>query len=214
MITASMTYDEIISEIKKDISQVFEISEKKDHKVKRIIQKSQIFPVRLHSFVTSPKKNRWLLTWEAHSRNHVGDNIPFAMICIINNKNGRLAVMPSFHESGDPTFFVFLPHFFQRFADRMGIEFNGEELIKRYFQFNLNFSINTKKEMVNEKQYVIRASGTSSEGVALGYQLLDGSFFFKTFITYNMAKGEQSKEFFESEEIRKRNHEDFLNTII
>ena len=210
MVTFGMTYDEIIREIKNDIPYILDASDKKDVKVRRAILKSSLFPIRLHSFVTSRNHNRWVLLWEALSKKNIGEKALFSMVCIVNSSNGRIAFMPSFHESGEPTFFVFLPHFFQRYADRMGIELNGEELIKRYFQFNLNFSINTKKEMVNEKQYVIRATGTSSEGVALGYQLLDGSFFFKTFITYDMAKGEQEDEFRESEEKRSERHSEFL----
>ena len=209
-----MTYDEIISEVKKDILPVFETSEKKDHKVKRIIQKSQIFPVRLYSFVTSPSKNRWLLTWEAHSRKHVGDNIPFAMICIINKKNGRFAVMPFFQNTGEiPYFFIFLPHFFQRFADRAKIPLTGEELIRRFFQYNVNFSIERRKKIISDTQYAIEVTATSHEGVALGYQLSDGSFFLKTFITYDMAKGDQIESFRESELQRIACHEEFLRSI-
>ena len=214
MVVPGMTYGEIVSEIKKDIPYVLDVSDKKEGKVRRAILKSSIFPVRLFSFVTSKNRNRWMLLWEACGKKSIGDNVLFSMVCIVNNSNGRMAIMPSFHNTGEPTFFIFLPHFFQRFANRMGIKLSGEELIKRYFQYNPNFSIDTKKEMVTDKQYAIRASGTSTDGIALGYQLLDGSFFFKTFITYDMAKGEQLKEFFESEERRKRNHEDFLNMII
>jgi hypothetical protein len=214
MIISGMTYDEIISEVKKDIPLVFEISDRKDHKVRRIVQKSQVFPVRLHSFVTSPNKNRWLLTWEAHSRRHVGDNIPFAMVCTINNRNGRIAIMPSFQDDWNLLFFIFLPHFFQRFSSRMGLDLHGEELIRRFFQYNVNFSIDTKKRLISETEYTIAISGTSLEGIALGYQLHDGSFFFKTFITYEMAKGDQIETFRQCELRRTIKHDEFLKAIL
>ena len=215
MIVSGMTYDEIITEVSKDVADVFELSCKKDAKIKRIVQKSQTFPVRLYSFVTSsPNKNRWLLTWEAHSRKHVGDNILFAMICIINNKNGRIAIMPSFQNLQHPLFFIFLPHFFQRFAERMQIDATGEELIRRFFQFNVNFSIDTRRQMISNTQFVIEATATSPEGISLGYQLADGSFFFKTFITYEMAKGEQIEAFRTSELRRVESHEGFLKSIL
>ena len=214
MIVSGMTYDEIITEVNKDVADVFELSCKKDARIKRIIQKSQLFPVRLYSFVTSSNKNRWLLTWEAYSRKHVGDNILFSMICIINNKNGRIAIMPSFQNLQRPLFFIFLPHFFQRFAERMQIDATGEELIRRFFQFNVNFSIDTKRQMVSDTQYTIESTATSPDGISLGYQLADGNFFFKTFITYDMAKGEQIEAFRASELRRVESHEEFLKSIL
>ena len=214
MIVIGMTYDEIITEVNKDVADVFELSCKKDAKIKRIIQKSHLFPVRLYSFVTSSNKNRWLLTWEAYSRKHVGDNILFSMICIINNKNGRIAIMPSFQNLQRPLFFIFLPHFFQRFAERMQIDATGEELIRRFFQFNVNFSIDTKRQMVSDTQYTIESTATSPDGISLGYQLADGNFFFKTFITYDMAKGEQIEAFRTSELRRVESHEGFLKSIL
>ena len=214
MIVIGMTYDEIITEVNKDVADVFELSCKKDARIKRIIQKSQLFPVRLYSFVTSSNKNRWLLTWEAYSRKHVGDNILFSMICIINNKNGRIAIMPSFQNLQRPLFFIFLPHFFQRFAERMQIDATGEELIRRFFQFNVNFSIDTKRQMVSDTQYTIESTATSPDGISLGYQLADGNFFFKTFITYDMAKGEQIEAFRTSELRRVESHEEFLKSIL
>ena len=214
MIVSGMTYDEIITEVNKDVADVFELSCKKDAKIKRIVQKSQIFPVRLYSFVTSSNKNRWLLTWEAHSRKHVGDNILFAMVCIVNNRNGRIAIMPSFQNLQHPLFFIFLPHFFQRFAERMQIDATGEELIRRFFQFNANFSIDTRRQMISNTQSVIEATATSPEGISLGYQLAYGSFFFKTFITCDMAKGEQIESFRESELRRETSHKEFLKSIL
>lgn len=90
----------------------------------------------------------------------------------------------------------------------------GEALMRRFFQYNANFSIETRKRMVNENQYAIEATGTSEEGVALGYQLVDGSFFSKTFISYEMAKGEQVEEFRESESKRIANHESIIDELL
>lgn len=213
MITTTMNYDEIKEEVRKDIPLVLDLSDKRNQKVRRAVLKSQLFPVRLYTFVTSPNKNRWLLTWEAYSRKNIGDNILFAMVCLINTNRGRIAVMPSVQDLLNPRYFIFLPHFFQRFAERTGIELTGEDLMRRFFQYNANFSIETRQRVINEKQYAIEATGTSEEGVALGYQLADGSFFFKTFITYNMAKGEQVEEFRESENKRIANHESIIDEL-
>ena len=53
MITTSMTASELFEEIKDDYPNVFAISDTKDAKASRIINKSGIFPVRIHSFVTT-----------------------------------------------------------------------------------------------------------------------------------------------------------------
>lgn len=213
MIVPAMTYNEIIDEIKRDIPFVFDLSVKKDRKVRRLVLKASVFPLRIYSFVTSKNKNRWLLTWEAHNRKNINDNILFAMICIANHANGRLAIMPNFNNSKDLSFSIFLPHFFQRFAERIKIDSTGEDLIRRYFQYNANFGIDIKKEMVSETKYTILATGTSTEGVALGHQLADGSFLFKTFITYEMSKGEQVDTFAKSEENRMQGHENLLKEL-
>lgn len=47
----------------------------------------------------------------------------------------------------------------------------------------------------------------------LGHQLADGSFFFKTFITYEMSKGEQVDTFAKSEENRMQGHENLLKEL-
>lgn len=214
MIIPTMSYAEIISEIKQDIPYIFELSEKKDQKVKRLVQKSAIFPFRLHSFVSSRNHNRWLLTWEAHTRKNHGDNILFSMACIFNNANGRFVVMPYFQDGHSLSFIIFLPHFFQRFAERMHLSLTGEDLIRRYLQYNINFSIKTKEVLVSHTKKAIEVQCTSAEGVALGYQLLDGSFFFKTFISYEMAKGNQIEDFAKSEENRQEYYDDFINKYL
>lgn len=210
MIIPTMTYAEIISEIKQDLPYIFDLSDKKDQKIKRLVQKSVLFPLRIHSFVNSQNHNRWLLTWEAHTRKNYGDNILFTMACIFNNANGRLVVMPYFQDGHSLSFIIFLPHFFQRFAERMNLSLTGEDLIKRYLQYNINFSIKTKEEFISENKKVIEVQCTSAEGIALGYQLADSSFFFKTFITYEMAKGKQIEEFSKSEEKRQEYYNNFI----
>lgn len=68
MITSTMTAEELLDEIRADYPNVLTISDGKDAKVIRIIKKSVLFPVRIHSFVTTVRKNKWLILWEAHSK--------------------------------------------------------------------------------------------------------------------------------------------------
>lgn len=85
--------------------------------------------------------------------------------------------MPYFQDGHSLSFIIFLPHFFQRFAERMHLSLTGEDLIRRYLQYNINFSIKTKEVLVSRTKKAIEVQCTSAEGVALGYQLVDGSFF-------------------------------------
>lgn len=45
-----------------------------------------------------------------------------------------------------------------------------------------------------------------AEGVALGYVSAEGNILFKTFVTYDMLKGEQIAKFIENEKIRQEIH--------
>ena len=81
MITTSMTPSELLEEIKADYPNVFAISDTKDAKVSRIINKSGIFPVRIYSFVTTKRKNKWLILWEAYNKKDIGDNCRISFVC-------------------------------------------------------------------------------------------------------------------------------------
>ena len=122
--------------------------------------------------------------------------------------------MPYFQDGHSLSFIIFLPHFFQIFAERMHLSLTGEDLIRRYLQYNINFSIKPKEVCISETKKAIEVQCTSVEGVALGYQLVDGSFFFKTFISYEMAKGNQIEDFAKSEENRQEYYDDFINKYL
>lgn len=55
--------------------------------------------------------------------------------------------MPYFQDGHSLSFIIFLPHFFQRFAERMHLSLTGEDLIRRYLQY-----INENREIKEQNK--------------------------------------------------------------
>ncbi len=212
MYTATMTVEELVSEFKADLPQIVEISNAKQAKVDRIIKKSVLFPVYLHAFVKTRRGNDWFILFEAKSKKNMGDNVLMALVSLINMQDGRYAMMWS-SVYDRPQFIMFTPHFFQRFAQRVGIELTGIELIHRYFKINPSYGFNVSRERIGDKEKT-NVYGSTVEGIALGVRIYTESnvILFRTFITYDMCKGEQIEEFARAEEIRREIHEE-MTTI-
>lgn len=206
MITTTMTAEELPNEIKADYPNVLAISDGKDVKVSRIIKRSGIFPVRIHSFVTTKRKNKWLILWESHSKKEIGDNCRISFICYHDTGHGKYAYMPVFVK-GQMVLLAFPPHFFSRFAERMDIDLTGEDLMKRYFEVNNSYSFTFSHEEV-DGGYRENVLATCKEGIAMGFKAVGlDVFLLKTFITYDMCKGDQIESFSKSEEFRRIQHE-------
>lgn len=203
MIIPQMTEAELLDEIKKDLPKVVSISNNKDGKVRRIIQKSVLFPLYLHSYVTSPRKNKWVILWEARNRKNVGDDSLISFVCYQETPHGRYAYMPTWADK-KLILIVYPPHFFSRFAERMNLNLSGVELIKRYFEKNNSYAYELGAAAEGRQQIY----GSSLEGIALGLKSAEHDIIlFKTFITYEMTKGSQVDAFARNEEIRKEIHE-------
>lgn len=196
MIVATMTEEELIKEVRSDMVNAFRFSDSKDQKFRRMVLKSTTFPVRSYCYYTSPKKNKWIILFEARSKKEIGDSCRFTFACAYNSAHGYYAVMPT-TTNGTHHLIMYPPHFFSRFADRCGIELTGVDLIRRYFTLNPSYAFEIKENEVY---------GSSEDGVAMGLMSAKGSVLFKTFITYEMTKGEQVKVFAENEKIRKEIH--------
>ncbi len=206
MITTSMTATELFEEIKDDYPNVFAISDAKDAKVSRIVKKSSIFPMHIHSFVTTKRKNKWLILWESHSKKEIGDNCRISFICYHDTGHGKYAYMPVFVK-GQMVLLVFPPHFFSRFVERMDIDLTGEDLMRRYFEVNNSYSFTFSREEV-DGGYRENVLATCKEGIAMGFKAVGlDVFLLKTFITYDMCKGDQIESFSKSEEFRRIQHD-------
>lgn len=198
MIVYTMTEDELLSEVIEDFRTVVSILNDKDKKVANLIRKRTVFPVKFHSFVTTKRKNNWIILWEALSRSNVGDKALISFVCYYDTPNGKYAIFPSFYE-GEIILLMFPPHFFSRFANRSGINLTGKDLIKRYFDMNYNFGFS----YYTDPDGTVNVYGSSKEGIALGVEMKDQKMIlFKTFITYKMCLGQQIEVFAQSNQIR------------
>lgn len=198
-----MTEAELLDEIKKDLPNVISISNNKDAKVRRIIRKSVLFPVYLHSYVTTLRKNKWIILWEARNKKNVGDDSLISFVCYQETEHGRYAYMPTWANK-KLILIIYPPHFFSRFAERMNMDLSGVELIKRYFEKNNSYAYEFGTADDSRQQIY----GSSLEGIALGLRNTEHDIIlFKTFITYDMSKGAQIETFARNEEIRKEIHE-------
>lgn len=198
-----MTEDQLIYEVIEDFKTVMSLSNDKDKKVAKHIRKRTIFPVKFHSFVTTKRMNNWIILWEALDRSNVCDKSLISFVCYYDTPRGKYAIMPTFNE-GNIILLMFPPHFFSRFANRSGIDLTGKELIKRYFEMNYNFgfSYNT------DSDGTLNVYGSSKEGIALGVDMKDQQMIlFKTFITYDMCRGQQVEIFAQSNQIREEMQE-------
>lgn len=203
MIIPQMTETELLQEIKKDLPNVVNISNNKDGKVRRIILKSASFPVYLYSYITSPRKNKWIILWEARNKKNVGDDSLISFVCYQETPHGRYAYMPTWADK-KLILIVYPPHFFSRFAKRMNLNLTGIDLIKRYFEKNNSYAY----ELGSEDDCKQHIYGSSPEGISLGLRNTEHDIIlFKTFITYEMTKGSQIEVFARNEEIRKEIHE-------
>lgn len=207
MIVYTMTEDQLLSEVLEDIKAAVSISNDKEKKVSNLIRKRTMFPVRFHSFVTTKRKNNWLILWEALDRSNVGDKSLISFVCYYETPHGKYAIMPSFNER-EIILLMFPPHFFSRFANRSSIDLAGKDLIKRYFEVNYNFGFSYNKN----PDGTVNVFGSSKEGIALGIKINDQLVLFKTFITYDMCRGQQVEIFAQSNLIREelQNQERFV----
>lgn len=200
MIVATMREEELIKEVLSDRATAFRFSDTKDQKFRRMVLKSAQLPVRSYCYYTSPIKNKWIILFEARGKKEIGDLCRITFVCVCNSSHGYYAFMPTI-TNGKQRLIMYPPHFFSRFATRCGIDLTGIDLIRRYFTLNSSYFFEIKKEKGYSEAY-----GSCEEGVAMGVMSGLGSVLFKTFITYDMTKGEQIQSFAENEKIRREIH--------
>lgn len=207
MYTATMTADELVNEFTADLPQVMSVSDAKQIKADKIIKKSKMFPVYLHAYIKTKRKNDWMILLEAKNNKYVGDDCLISLISHFDVGVGRYAMFWTSYKS-TPIHIIFTPHFFKRFAERVGINLTGVELIHRYFKKNPSYGFSTASDYFGNMQK-INVYGSTTEGIALGVQLntKHNIILFRTFITYDMCKGKQIEDFARANEIRKEIHE-------
>jgi hypothetical protein len=206
MIIPTMTEGEVVKEVTADYFNAFRYSDHIDKKFRRIVIKSHRFPVRAHYEYISPRKNKWLIFLESRSKKEILDNSRVSLVATYETKIGRHAIMGTFTNKR-MHFVIYPPHFFARYRQRvLQSDASNNDIIVRYFQENYSYVYDLCNVKISDNQYQIEVRGSTSEGVALGLQTVEGNVLFKTFVTYEMLKGEQIAIFTENEKIRKEIH--------
>ena len=205
MILYNFTEKQIHEELLKDMLNVMRFSDYKDKIFRRKVITAKMYPVRMSFFYTSPLKNRWFLAYEARSKKEFGDNVRMTNVCIYKDVNGFLcAAMIAIYKDVRVT--LYPAHFFKRYKERMHSEKVGEELLKEYFTRNFSYVYDfEEKHAFNGigNLCIKEVHASCNDGIAIGNVTETGNVFFKTFITYEMTKGEQIEKFAHNEKIRK-----------
>lgn len=197
MIVSSMDEANVIKEIINDLPNVFRYTNFKDRAFRRSVLKSNKFPLFMDVEYLSPLKNKWLILYLANSKVNIGDLCILTYVVTFSTNHGHYAILISFIDS-KPIFIFFAPHFFSRYASRMKVNKTGMELMKHYFRRNSGYVYSECKKGI---------CGTTTEGLAFGFQTVGGNFLFKTFVSKQMLKGEQVEDYFERNNLRAEMHE-------
>ena len=206
MIVHSMTEKEVEKEVLADMLNAFKYEDANSNKFRRLVLKASRFPVYSHHIYTSKNKNKWLILLEARSKKETGDLSRITNVAVFDSPHGFYSVMVSFME-GKPQLIFFPPHFFSRFRERIDFDVSGIDLMLRFFRHNASFVFSVKDILLSETSKITEIYGSCKEGVALGLVSTENNILFKTFVTYDMLKGEQVETFTENERIRKEIHE-------
>lgn len=196
MLVATMTPDQIYDEIMLDVPNMLLYLKHKQPKFRKMVLQSQLFPVHAHSLITTTRKNNWLLLFSANRKKDVSDNIFSNCLCIQETQAGKVAFMRQV-TNDMPSLFIYSPHFFHRYAERMGLKLSGIPLIRHFFENNTTSY--TKKRIINGKEEL---TSTFNDGVGFCKEIENCKhmcFIMKTFINYDMRKEDQGPGFIESE---------------
>ena len=133
----------------------------------------------------------WMLDIESE------DQAMMTFFTTINTDNGLFVFKPQVTPQGF-ILIVYLPHFFKRYRERMklGPKLKTLQVIRKYFRRNGNAT--------QEYRGKGRIEITSADGVGLGNFVSLRIRLLRTFITRDMAYGDQEERFASQEEFRQK----------
>lgn len=209
MVLLEMDFTDIVKEIKEDYREIITYLQNKEKKITREILRRTVFPF---SFPTTNYKsrnnNKWVVSLKIESRKFQDQKI--CCYCIVESDRGHYIIRPSV-DNEKLIYYVdmFSPHVFARYRDRLNIDLNGLELVEHFFDKNSSYYANSKyykPSTIRPRECYATAPEeiytSMPEGVCLG-ECYDGvNVFLRTFITYDMLKGEQIEQFNATNEMR------------
>lgn len=198
MITYHMKIEEIAEELNKDFNE--EIWQKAvqlnfNSKYRRTILKSEkrgIIKFKPHIY-TSKRGNKFIVTPFTSGRSHYKKthSLEFAYIATFHYKNSFfVAWLTSESKLQLPNIYFYPSHFFDRYGERyLKHEFEmTDENLSDFFVRNGAVSMFGKCHHPKYKNHLF---ATFDEGVMLGERVAWDIMFFKTYITFEMLKGNQ-----------------------
>lgn len=195
--SAAEAKEEILIDLKEVLAKVDSCSKK----FRRVVLKTTQFPLYIKPIeFISKRKNKWLILLEAKNRKNANESL-VTFVCISDSRIGYHAFMPT-STNGRLHIIMYPPHFFSRYRDRFCNNLTGIPLVAEYFKYNNNYVFE-----FNEQKPCVEVYGSSAHGVALGLLAEENIFLMKTFVSYEMLKGEQVNKFAAMNKIREEIHE-------
>jgi hypothetical protein len=184
MITMTMSAVELDREIQADAPNVRRFIVSKYPKLFRLVKTRT--PFRYYSIYNSVRKNKWMIVWSFTDNDY--RTICSFPACLVESPSGTYACTLVLGEQA--RFSVYVPHFFSRYSQRAGIDKTGTELIAHYFYNNLDYTYHHHYDKTAEHSHLVEQ--VTREGVAFGFYFENEiGMLYRTFITQEMAKGEQ-----------------------
>ena len=190
-----MTHEEVYAELARDRESISRWWEHQRPLRRRLVLKARKLPVRIWMEHISPRKNRYLFFTRMYDKKM--RIIPTGIIALRHSSDGLTAYSTWSDGCMLVCPMVILPHAFNRYAERCGVEKRGVELIKEYFQRNGSGVDSYNQDAFGRSVRYngeIHLANCVTDGILLGQQQGD-IFIVRTFITYDMCTGKQREEF-------------------
>lgn len=214
MVTGAMSETEVTKELTKDLGDLLRYSDINfDKKFRRDVIHADTFPIYRRYTWRSRNKNPWTVIYEARTKKDVGDLSRTTSFVTSDSEIGRYVYMPTFVNKR-LMWIIYPPHFFSRYNTRCGKNLTGQALYDSFFKSNASYIFEIKDVMSEDGQTMTReVYGSTKEGVAMGVMTVEGNVLFRTFVTYDMLKGEQVEKYTKNEEIRREIHEKYMSSM-
>lgn len=199
MIVQSMVYSEVKAELSKDMESLWAYYGHQKKRIERAARGARSFPCCHFMEYTSPRKNRWLIATHIF-RKFVHKGGAGCMFCCLQKyPRGWALHCQVLNRNLRPYTLTILPHVFDQYVSRIGLEKSGIEVIKHFIIKNMNSQNDFTKKFSGRKSRERETESAHlcmSEGILMGEVMDEDHIVIHTFITYDMTTGKQ-KEVFE-----------------
>lgn len=190
MLLMSMNKEELTAQIAEDFLQIKQYTDLRTQLIRdRVNRKGER---HICDTWRSKNNNEWTLMIDVDK----GTDAMLTFFTTINTKYGRFVFKPQVTNHGF-ILLAYIPHFFKRYRERMkmGTKLTTMQLIRKYFRRNGNATEDYRGKG--------RIEISSADGVCLGNIVSLRIRLLRTFITRDMAYGDQEERFATQEAFRK-----------